>query len=120
MRIVLVVHQFLPRYSSGTEVLTFETAQHFRARGHEVHVLTAEPVEAKEEPSLTVDSYEGIPVHRILRRKDQGVARITRHYTDSAVHEMVGNLFRRLRPDIVHVHHLYRLSGSVVKAAAEA
>jgi hypothetical protein len=43
MRLVLIVHRFLPHFSSGTEVLTLELAQGLQASGHEVHVLTVEP-----------------------------------------------------------------------------
>jgi glycosyltransferase involved in cell wall biosynthesis len=43
MRILLTVHQYLPKYFSGTEVLTRDTGLEMRARGHEVHVLTVDP-----------------------------------------------------------------------------
>ena len=45
MRIVLAVHMFLPRNSAGTEVLTCEIARRLLARGHQVHVVTADTIE---------------------------------------------------------------------------
>ena len=39
----MTAHQFLPKYSSGTEILTRDTGLEMLARGHEVYVLTVEP-----------------------------------------------------------------------------
>ncbi len=43
MRILLTTHQFLPKYFSGTEVLTRDTGLEMLSRGHDVHVLTTDP-----------------------------------------------------------------------------
>lgn len=132
MRIVLTVHQFLPRHSGGTEVLTLETARHLRRRGHDVHVFTAEPDEFSAGPTARTVShtetkanrvesgtYEDIPVHRIRRSKEAGIDRFRSHYDNGDILAASRNLFRNLRPDVVHVFHLYRLSTSVVEAARE-
>ena len=47
MRILYTTHQFLPEYSSGTEILTCSTAQEMRKRGHESFILTGFPPEEK-------------------------------------------------------------------------
>ncbi len=43
MKILLTAHQFLPEFSSGTEVLTYEVATELIRLGHEVRVLTGWP-----------------------------------------------------------------------------
>src|SRR5271154_137386 len=100
MRIVLTVHQFLPRHSGGTEVLAMETARHLRLRGHEVHVFTAEPDEKAPGQSARIESelYQGIPVHRIRRRKEAGIDRFRSHYANAAILAASRELFRDLRP----------------------
>ena len=40
LNVVLGVHQFLPEFVAGTEILTYETARELRRRGHDVTVLT--------------------------------------------------------------------------------
>ncbi len=131
MRIVLTVHQFLPVHTGGTEVLALETARHLRRRGHEVHVFTAEPDEesagdiARSPHSPTTvgniesDVYDGIPVHRIRRGKEAGIDRFRSHCDNREILAASGKLFRKVRPAVVHVFHLYRLSTSVVDAARE-
>ena len=42
MRILNVVHQFMPRHYAGTEVVTRDASLELLRRGHEVHVVTAE------------------------------------------------------------------------------
>ena len=41
MRILLVVHQFFPDFSAGTETLVLRTAQELNRRGYECIVLTS-------------------------------------------------------------------------------
>ena len=42
MRVLLTVHQFLPKYSFGTERVTFDIGRELLSRGHEVYVLTTD------------------------------------------------------------------------------
>ena len=64
MKILLVVHQFLPDYSSGTEILTLHSAMELKSRGHEVQVLTAIPASPEIPDADRFDHYafDGIPV----------------------------------------------------------
>ena len=43
MNILLVVHQFFPEYSAGTEVLTLGVARELRALGHNVRIFSGHP-----------------------------------------------------------------------------
>jgi glycosyltransferase involved in cell wall biosynthesis len=122
MRIVLLVHQFLPRFSGGTEVLVMETARHLRRRGHDVHVLTAEPghpSEGEVSKGLVSTTHEDISVHRIHQTAESPAARFRSHYDNAEVFALCSELFRGLRPDIVHGFHLYRLSTSALLAAKQ-
>lgn len=69
MRILFLLHQFLPRHVTGTEQYARSLAHGLRARGHDVVVFAYEPLIQFAAPGrlwYEVDeSVEGIPVHRI-------------------------------------------------------
>ena len=66
MKILLTVHQFLPDYAAGTEILTLDTARELRRRGHEVSVLARHPAEVPLADNQRFERYEydGVPVIR--------------------------------------------------------
>lgn len=124
MKIVFTVHQFLPEYSAGTEILTYETAKEFKKQGHEVRVFTGFPT------SLILKDQERFDRYVI---DDIQVERFRHGYVSmgdqSNVHELEYNnrLFRsyfkeyliREKPDVVHFFHLVRLSASAVDVCKE-
>lgn len=119
MRILLTVHQFLPDYSSGTEILTLHSALELRSRGHEVHVMAAVPEKKRiaDEERFDTYEYEGIRVTRfhhahVPMGKQRNVAEL--EYNNLLVAERFERLVRDFRPDVVHFFHLMRLSASVV------
>jgi hypothetical protein len=66
MRVLFVVHQFLPEFASGTEVVTLNLAKSAQRDGHEVVVLTAALGTSswKTQPcdGLRCAMVEGVPV----------------------------------------------------------
>lgn len=124
MRIVLTVHQFLPDYSAGTEVLTYSCAKELLRRGHAVEVWTGFPDERPLKPAERFDRYlyDGIPVQRYrhsFRTASENVNLVEAEYENP----FFGNAFARYlleaRPDLVHFFHLGRLSGSAIAACRE-
>lgn len=124
MKILLTTHQFLPDYSSGTEILTFDTAKEFKRAGHNVSVFTGYPANKDLDDASRFDSYEyeGINVHRFhhafVPMGDQSnVLEIEYNNKFFASH------FRKFllteKPDIVHFFHLYRLSASAITVCKE-
>ncbi len=68
MRILLTVHQFLPEYGAGTEVLTvLKPPQRLQRLGHEVSVFTAFPGKEAlgDEQRFDRYDYKGIPVYKV-------------------------------------------------------
>jgi hypothetical protein len=43
MKIFLCLHQFFPRFYTGTETLTLEVAEELERRGYKAIIITAEP-----------------------------------------------------------------------------
>lgn len=119
MRILLVIHQFLPDYSSGTEILTLHSALELKSRGHEVHVMTAIPASADISDGERFDRYEfeGLPVtrfkhsHSAMGDQDNVAEQEYDNHLAAAYFEELIDAFQ---PDVVHFFHLMRLSASIV------
>jgi glycosyltransferase involved in cell wall biosynthesis len=122
MRVLLVVHQFLPRYSYGTEVLTRDTGLEMLRRGHEVYVLTTDPGAQGESLDVRHEDYDyrGLRVHALkLPRRKSALELFEGEYDDGLVAEHVRRYARGVRPDAVHVFHTSRLSSSVLEVFRE-
>ena len=117
MRILYVVHDFLPRYFGGTERYVLGLAQQMQQMGHRADVLTyalGEPVSALEESAgeMLLHSYtfEGVSVVAI-RHRDQP-ATLGHAVLDAQVEAAVGAVIARADYDIVHMAHPMRLAAS--------
>jgi len=108
MRILYVVHQFYPKYVSGTEQYVLSLAKAARARGEDLRVFAVDPDFRDQEPPIGLWTYEheGVPV--TLYRFDKSAIR-SHFYTDYHNPE-VGAAFRDLldefQPEVVHFFHL--------------
>ena len=122
MRILLVVHQFLPKHSYGTEVLTRDTGLEMLRRGHEVHVLTTDPDVQGRSLDVRHEDYDhrGLKVHALwLPKQRSPVETFRSEYDNPLVAERVRRYVHELKPDVVHIFHLSRLSGSVIETFEE-
>ena len=119
MKILLTTHQFLPEFSSGTEVLTFETAKVLQRLGHEVLVFTGYPAADDIKDSERFDSYchDGVPVTRFhhARVSMGGQGNIVEaEYNNLLFASYFRKFLKELQPDLVHFFHLQRLSASAI------
>lgn len=119
MRILLTTHLFLPDFSAGTEVLTFNTAKQLQSLGHEVEVCTGYPARPGLADSERFDTYqyEGIQVHRFLHNaapmgEQSNVAEA--EYNNLFFARWFRSYAGEFKPDIVHFFHLGLLSASVI------
>lgn len=120
LRVLLTVHQFLPKHGFGTERLTFDTGQELLRRGHEVHVLTTD----NASPSLPHDSawdyeYKGLKVRTVGLHPPATPDPLTYEFDNPQMAEHMRAYMRLVGPDLVHVMHAGRLSGSIIPAAKE-
>jgi glycosyltransferase involved in cell wall biosynthesis len=119
MKILLVVHLFLPDYFSGTEILTLHTALELKSRGHEVQVFTGFPATVALSDAERFDRYvhEGIPVTRFKHAHaamgDQSNV-AEQEYDNHLAAQQFTALLDEFQPDLVHFFHLMRTSASVV------
>ncbi|MBI2313367.1 MAG: glycosyltransferase family 4 protein [Betaproteobacteria bacterium] len=124
MRILLTVHRFLPEFSAGTEVLTFDTARQLVARGHQVSVFTGiqDPAPLADEQRFDRYVHEGIPVERFHydRVPMGGQANIVElEYDNRFLAARFRAFLREFRPDLVHFFHLQKLSASPIDVCRE-
>ena len=107
MKILLVLHYYLPRHQAGTEIYTRNLARAL-AREHEVRIFTSEDgVFPDRRFAVTDDEHEGIPVRRLVH---PGPPDFLRSYSDSEFDAEFGKMLDQFRPDLVHFLHLFRLS----------
>lgn len=115
MKILLVVHYFLPRHQAGTEIYTGLLAQAFRELGHQVMIFTSED---DPRPSarfrLAPESWEGLPVFRLFRGEPPDFAR---SYTDPVIDEIFRSFLTERQPEVIHFQHTFRLSAGMIQVA---
>lgn len=125
MKILLTVHQFLPDYASGTEILTRSVARELLSRGHEVRVLTGFPARQALEEENRFDEYdlEGIHVYRFHHAYTAMGGQISKIELDYDNHLAAGyfaEILKHYQPDLVHCFHLSRLGTGLIELATRA
>ncbi|MFZ3159568.1 MAG: glycosyltransferase [Rhodoferax sp.] len=119
MKILLVVHLFLPDYFSGTEILTLNTALELQSRGHQVQILTGYPAQADMPDSERFDDYEyqGLKVTRFRHThtpmgNQDNIAE--QEYDNHLLAARFTRLVQEFQPGVVHFFHLMRISASAI------
>jgi glycosyltransferase involved in cell wall biosynthesis len=132
-KIMLCVHQFFPRFFSGTEALTLAVAEELKKRGHAVVIFTAEPqlpgdekpesikqgfreIERHHQPTLREDTWEGLPVWRLfVPEPTDPLERLDRESNEYPLVGLYEELISHEQPNIVHVFHLMRITMTFVE-----
>jgi len=124
MKILLTTHVFAPEFSGGTGILVHDIAFSLMKRGHEVLVVTGHPGSAELEVGDCFDEYEIDSIHvvrykrgRILPGQETNPMRL--HYLNRSFEVEFRRLLAQFGPDVVHFHHLERLSVTAVDACRE-
>jgi len=124
MNILYITHQFLPQYVAGTEILTYQTAKEFLNRGHQVHVFAGLKMSDRGlgEDKFDYYCYDNIPVYIYRYHWDieDGQKNLMREeYYNPEVDNYLRGVIDRLKPDLVHIYHLHRLSVGIVDICKE-
>jgi len=116
MKILYVLHKFLPRYFSGTEIYTYNLAKEMQERGHEIQIFCADEVEKESDyyVSLQDDMYNGLKVHRVSfnRKKTPDIIRFA--YDNPVVADHFKSFLSFNQPDIVHITSFLNLSAAII------
>src|SRR4029450_6516116 len=118
MRILQVVHDFVPETLAGTEVNTHKLSIDLQARyGHEVHVfcrgwnLQCEPYRERDEV------LDGLHVRRVDFGRNGTINRWRRH--DARVDAALRAMIEQVRPQLIHVQHFIYLTTDIIAVAKE-
>lgn len=117
MRILFVLHQYMPRHVTGTEQYARALARGLRQRGHAVQVFAFEPLIQFEAPGQLWferdEVVEEVPVRRVSVHPVTAPNRELGEYESPLAAGMFLRWFQQQRFDLVHVFHPRNL-GSVV------
>lgn len=125
MRILLVVHQFFPQFTFGTEVLTYSVARELISRGHEVHVLTGYPSDQNLSDVERFDEYlyEGIHVYRFYHVYGAVLGQPSKRrlsYDNPLAVAYFKQVLDKFKPEKVHFFHLSLLGTGLIDSAVDA
>ena len=114
---MLVVHQFLPRHQTGTEIYTYGLAKEL-SRRHEVYLFYGEEGSAGRGLPEEDGEFKGLRVHKVyLDQPADPYRQFLATFKNRAVEESFAAFLDRVRPDVVHIQHLMNLSGGLVSIA---
>ena len=124
MKILYATHQFLPDYSAGTEILTYNTAKEILRLGHEACIFTAYPVKGTMKESNAFDRYEydGVSVDRFFHSNTSSIRPrnpMEAEYNNLFFADYFRKRLQKIKPDLVHFYHLQRLSASTIDVCVE-
>jgi len=116
MKIAFVVHQYPPRYHTGTEIYAHRLALLLRGRGHDVKVFTHEPdPERSTLLKLFDEPVDEVPVRRLVFQDAVVPNHALHDYYDVFLGKLFGRWLDEERPDVVHVFHLMGLGLSAIE-----
>ncbi len=105
MRVLMLVHDFLPASCAGVEIHTLRLAQALRDAGTDVQVMVPHESESLSDLNFGTELVAGVPVHRVF----SGHLRVDTFQTDQpAVSQVLLSLIDRVAPDVVHIQHTLR------------
>lgn len=113
MRIVHLIHQFLPYGIGGSEVYVYELSQEQR-KHHQVAVFSAWRNPELPDYTLHHGFYEEIPVFRLVNNYGE-VHSFQEGYDHPKINEIFESFVKEFKPDVVHIHHLSNLSFGIVR-----
>jgi glycosyltransferase involved in cell wall biosynthesis len=122
MKIVLVIHHFLPNYSAGAEIYTLRLARWLKSHDYQVEVVCVEAIDrgGPNELQPTLDSYDDIPVWRLTFNLVKAEERWHWSYDNPLLGAWFKTYFQDVRPDLVHFHAGYLIGVSPLEVAVSA
>ena len=122
MKVVLVVHKFLPRHVGGTEVYTYELAKELSKR-HEVYIFCREEGFSEKEFVEQDERHNGLKIRRVyynlLGWKANPFHLFISTFKNSLIERSFGRLLDEICPDVVHIQHVMDMSAGLITVARQ-
>ena len=111
MRILYLLHQYLPEFTGGTELYTQSLAATMVARGDETAIFYRTYVDT---PGVHERVEGATTCYAAAAGPFDPTRRLLATFGDAAMHQAWAQVLDRFRPDIVHVNHLMGLPVSLL------
>ncbi len=111
MRILQVVHDFLPHSVAGVEVYTLELSLDLVRRGHDVTILHATRGPGQTQYELAAGEVQGLPVRRMVQ--NYPYRPLDEIALDPQAERRFEEVVREVAPDVVHFQHLWGWSAAL-------
>lgn len=108
MRILHVIHDFLPRHRAGSEIYAWELARAQIASGDEVHLLCAEYDPGRPHGALEWRWLDDLPVTELVNNWQ--FSDFAETYASPDLGRILDHALDAIQPDILHIHNLLNLS----------
>jgi len=119
MRVVQVSAHFPPNFVSGGVLVPQRFARAAAAAGHESHVYAGYLDDARAPLSTFSETHDGDVHVRWIVTTPYTAWNDEKNWHNPAVEEDFRGWLAEVRPDVVHLHSLQTLGGSLVRAAKE-
>jgi glycosyltransferase involved in cell wall biosynthesis len=113
MRILHVVHQYLPEQVGGTELYTHWLARALSRRGHQVTVFYRRSAEGMGENHRTED---GVNIWAVWAGLQSPTYRFLATFGNPSIVRAFEDALEKARPDFVHIQHLMGLPAALVRS----
>ncbi len=110
MKILYVVHQFMPDYVGGTEQDTWEVAKRMHARGHQVAIAHRAP----GTKGLVQSQRAAVPIYRMESGSMDMWSLFASTFHNLRLTQQFRTAFQAFQPDVVHFQHLRGLPARLV------
>lgn len=119
MKIVLVVHQFPPEHTGGTEHYTNSLGRSFIEKGHQVDIFVPGPL--SHGPEQRIVDQDGMRLWQSPSLAEPGTenpaAEFWHSFRNHAAERAFQHMIETVQPDIVHIQHLQNVSARMIRLA---
>ncbi|MFQ5427463.1 MAG: glycosyltransferase family 4 protein [Thermodesulfobacteriota bacterium] len=115
MKILEVVHDFLPRHTAGSEVYTYKLSKELVKKGNEVSLFFTEAERGTPQYTLRQGVYDELPYFEaIVNRSYSG---FTETYDNPEMERLFAEVLDQANPDVIHLQHLINHSMGYIDIA---
>ncbi len=108
MKILQVIHDFLPHHQAGSELYCYHLSKALQAHGHDVRLFYSEIDPHRSEYSTRQGIFDGLPFWEIINNHRYSSFEET--YGNPHIEQAFSDCLNDFQPDVVHFHHLLGLS----------
>ncbi|MBA7673411.1 hypothetical protein ES703_81608 [subsurface metagenome] len=114
MKVLQVIHQFLPSDIGGSEIYTYHLAKEL-SKKHQVYIFHAVAAKDKSQYTLTRSKYRGLNIFQVIH--NEYYLSFAHTYLDRDIEKKFCEILDEIKPDVIHFQHCLFLSVSLISIA---